>query len=291
MARLRNRATVIVLPLLMWGCGQTVQKKSADESVRFDTSRIVSLHGTVTETLVGLGLQSSIVGVDVTSTYPPELAELPRVGHNRNVSVEGVLSLSPTLIIGTEGNLDAATEEQLRGSGVSFLLLPHGQDVDGAKSLVRSLGDTLGLPDKALPIILGIDASMDKLATLDPAPKVLFIYARGAGTLMVAGEGTQLHSIIGLAGGVNAAIGFSDFKPLTAEAVIAADPDVLLMFDSGLASLDEGGIKSIPGLAVTSAGRNESVITMDGQYLSGFGPRTGQAILELNQRFREIIQP
>ena len=57
-----------------------------------DPVRIVSLDGTVSEILCGLGLQAYLIGVDVTSTYPASLAKLPKVGHNRNISAEGVLA-------------------------------------------------------------------------------------------------------------------------------------------------------------------------------------------------------
>ena len=94
-----------------------------------------------------------------------------------------------------------------------------------------------------------------------------------------------------MAGGKNAVSGFDDFKPLTSEALVAANPDVILMFSSGMESLDGmEGTLSIPGMKEVNAGKNKQIITMDGQYLAGFGPRVGQAVKELNQRFIEISQ-
>ncbi|HYQ97584.1 MAG TPA: ABC transporter substrate-binding protein, partial [Candidatus Nitrosocosmicus sp.] len=117
----------------------------------------------------------------------------------------------------------------------------------------------------------------------------LFVYARGTGTMMVAGDGTPLTGMINLAGGQNATGGFAEYKPLTTEGVIAANPDVILMFDSGEASLSgEGGILSVPGVSATNAGKNKAVITMDGQYLSGFGPRVGKALVELNKKLAAV---
>lgn len=106
---------------------------------------------------------------------------------------------------------------------------------------------------------------------------------------MVAGDHTQLSEMITLAGGQNATGGFEDFKPLTAESVIAANPDVILMFDSGKASLSsEGGVLAVPGVKSTTAGKNNAVIAMDGQYLSGFGPRVGKALVELNTELSKL---
>jgi len=122
---------------------------------------------------------------------------------------------------------------------------------------------------------------------LTKKPKVLFIYARGAGNLMVAGSGTPLHSMIELAGAENAASALTDFKPLTPEALLTTNPDVILMFDKGLQSLGGvDGLLKIEGIATTNAGKNKKVVTMDGQYLSGFGPRVGDAVVELHNKLQ-----
>ena len=121
----------------------------------------------------------------------------------------------------------------------------------------------------------------------DKKPKVLFIYARGAGNLMVAGKETPLHSMIELAGAENAAAELTDFKPLTPEALLTTNPDVILMFDSGLQSLGGvDGLLKVEGIAATNAGKNKKVVSMDGQLLSGFGPRLGEAVVELHNKLQ-----
>jgi iron complex transport system substrate-binding protein len=117
--------------------------------------------------------------------------------------------------------------------------------------------------------------------------KVLFIYARGAGTMMVAGQETPLDKIITLAGAKNAANGFKDFKPLTTEALVAANPDVILLFDSGLESVGGvNGLLKVPGIPQTTAGKQQKIIAMDGQFLSGFGPRVLEAVKELSEKLK-----
>ena len=102
---------------------------------------------------------------------------------------------------------------------------------------------------------------------------------------MVAGQRTQLDEMIKLAGGENAVSGFEDFKPLTAESLVAANPDVILLFDSGLSSLGGiDGLLEVQGIGQTNAGKNRKVVEMDGQFLTGFGPRLGEAILELAKK-------
>ncbi|MET4105966.1 helical backbone metal receptor [Hymenobacter sp. UYP22] len=246
------------------------------------TPRIVSLNGTISEIICALGRQSQLVGVDVTSTYPEALTKLPKVGHNRNISAEGVLALSPTLVVGTTESLKPEVATQLKAAGIPVHLFKQDYSAAGTRQLIKEVAATFGATAQVPAVTARLDAELAKVKKPATSPKVLFIYARGAGTMMVAGQGTSVEKMLQLAGARNAAVGFTDFKPLTAEALVAANPDVLLLFDSGLASLGgKTGLLQIPGVAQTTAGRTGRVIEMDGQLLTGFGPRLGQATAEL----------
>jgi iron complex transport system substrate-binding protein len=128
------------------------------------------------------------------------------------------------------------------------------------------------------------------MAALKLAPankKVLFIYARGTGSMTVSGTGTALDNMIKLAGAQNAITGFAQFKPLSAESLVAANPDVILLFDSGLQSVGGAeGLLGVQGVSATNAGKNKKIVSMDGQFLSGFGLRLPAAIAELNKKLQ-----
>jgi len=249
--------------------------------------RIVSLSGTISEIICDLGRQGQLVGVDVTSTYPAALDKLPKVGHNRNISAEGVLAQNPTLVIGTTESLKPEVAAQLKSAGVRVELFKQTYSVEGTKQLINDVAAAFGASAQAPALLKKLDAQLTQVRKPAKAPKVLFIYARGTGTMMVAGQGTQAEKIIQLAGGQNAATGFAEFKPLTAEALVAANPDVLLLFDTGLQSLGgKASLLQVPGIAQTTAGRTGRVVEMDGQLLTGFGPRLGLAATELAQKLR-----
>ncbi|MDO7849369.1 helical backbone metal receptor [Hymenobacter sp. M29] len=249
--------------------------------------RVVSLSGTTSEIICALGRQGQLVGVDVTSTYPAALEKLPKVGHSRNISAEGVLALTPTLVIGTTESLKPEVAAQLKSAGVAVQLFKQDYSVAGTKQLVKDVAAAFGATAQVPAVLQKLDADLAQARKPAKAPKVLFIYARGTGTMMVAGTGTQAAKVIQLAGGQNAVTDFADFKPLTAEALVAANPDVLLLFDSGLASLGgPAGLQKIPGIAQTTAGKTGRVVEMDGQLLTGFGPRLGQAVTELGQKLK-----
>ncbi len=249
--------------------------------------RIVSLSGTISEIICDLGRQSQLVGVDVTSTYPATLDKLPKVGHTRTISAEGVLAQRPTLVVGTTESLKPEVAAQLKSAGVRVELFRQVYSVEGTKQLIKDVAAAFGASAQVPALLQKLDTQLAQVRQPAKAPRVLFIYARGTGTLMVAGQGTQVEKIVQLAGGQNAATGFTEFKPLTAEALVAANPDVLLLFDSGLQSLGgKAGLLQVPGIAQTTAGRTGRVVEMDGQLLTGFGPRLGLAAAELAKKLQ-----
>jgi iron complex transport system substrate-binding protein len=251
--------------------------------------RIVSLNGNISEMLCALGLEQQIAGVDITSTYPASLQAKPKVGHNRNISAEGVLSLQPTLVLGMDDQLDPSLIEQLQTVKVTTRIFKQELSVQGVRNLLDEVAVATGTNTKAAAIRQQFDKDMSAIKTQSIDRKILFIYARGAGTMMVSGTGTSVDKVIRLAGAQNAVTGFTDFRPLTAESLVAANPDIILLFDSGLKSLGGiDGLLKVPGVAQTAAGRNKKVIAMDGELLSGFGLRLPQAIRELQEKIHQL---
>lgn len=252
-----------------------------------DASRIVSLGGAVTEIVFALGAGDQVVGVDTSSTYPKEKVEgLPKVGYQRRLAAEGVLSLKPTLVLATDEAGPPEAIQQLRDSGVTVLIVKDEDTVEGAKAKILAFGKALGKDEAAAALVKELDADLERagelLKQVKSKPKVMFIYARGAGTAQVAGLKTGAHMMIELAGGENAVTGYENYKPLTAEAAVAAAPDVILMLTRGLQSV--GGIEGLlkePGIAQTPAGQNNRIVDMDDEYLLAFGPRLGKAVIDL----------
>jgi iron complex transport system substrate-binding protein len=266
---------VVVISILYSGC-----------ALAAPPLRIVSANGTLSEILVGLGLEKQIVGVDITSTFPASLDKIPKIGHNRSIAAEGVLTLNPDVIVYTDQSmLSPSVVKQLGSSGKKLVEFKHEFSKEGAIRLIREVGAYFNAKPQAEKMVKGLEADLKRITVPKAPKKLLFIYARGAGTLMVSGTGTSIDKIFGLAGHKNAVQGFTEFKPLTAESLITFNPDVLVLFSSGLESLEGmDGLLKVPGIANTNAGRNRKIVTMDGQLLTGFGPRLGKAAIELSQK-------
>lgn len=248
--------------------------------------RIISLSGTLTEIVVGLGLEKKLVGVDVTSTYPESIQKKTKVGHVRQVGSEAMLSLKPTEVLVVQGSgLRPEIVRQLEQAGVRVTQFQQTLTPAGTEALIRQVAAHFNQEAKGKQMIQAMRSQLKKVVPGPNPPKVLFIYARGAGSLQVSGQNTSVDQLIRLAGGKNAIQGFEDFKPLTSEALVASNPDYLLLFHSGLESL--GGIEGllkIPGLQYTTAGKKRQIIEMDGLLMTGFGPRLGLAIRTLNKQ-------
>ena len=263
------------------------------EEMPDDSSRIVTLGGTITETVFALGAGERVVGVDASSSFPEAANQLPKVVYHRRLSAEGVLSLRPTLIIATTEAGPPEAIQQLESAGVTVLVLPHEPTVENAIAKIERIAAALNVQAHGTALIQALKEELSQVQSAIPQTaaqaKILFLYARGQGMLMVAGQDTGADTMIGLAGGANAIQGYSGYKPLTSEAAVAAAPDVILLMDSGLESVGgTQGLWQLPGLALTPAGQQGRVLSMNGLLLLGFGPRLGQAALALNQALYDV---
>ena len=260
-----------------------------------DTSRIVTLGGSVTETVYALGAGDHVVGVDASSVYPAAATEKPSVGYFRQLPAEGVLSLGPSLVLALEGTGPPTVLDQLRSAGVRVEAIPDAPTVEGTTRKIRQIAGLLGREAQGDALIRQMEAELAEARALrqeaTSTPRVLFIYARGTGSMNVAGRGTSAEAMIELAGAENAITGFAGYKPMTAEAVVSAAPDVLLLLTRGLESI--GGIDGLleqPGIALTPAGENRRVVAMDDLLLLGFGPRLGTAVKELTVKLHPELE-
>jgi iron complex transport system substrate-binding protein len=255
--------------------------------------RIVSLGGDITETIYALDAQSSLVGVDSTSEWPAAARALPDVGYVRQLAAEGVLSLRPELIIATHDAGPPPVLAQLRSAGVRIETLPVTYTPDEVVAKVRSIGHLLGKDSAANQLADKIQTQYGELAKAVTAmpkhPRAIFMMSAGGGSPLLAGNDTAATHAIALAGGLNAVDGYTGYKPVSAEAMAALAPDVIVLMRERADVL--GGVEGVlklPGVALTPAGKARRVILVDGQALLGFGPRNAEQELVLQRELAAL---
>jgi len=254
-----------------------------------DTSRLLALSitGTIAELVDSYGLSDNLVGRDVSTQIPghEDLPVVTKDGHS--IDAESVLALSPTLIItdGSIGPTDVVL--QLRDAGIQVVTVSRANDPESTYELAREVAAALGVDPLAEKLIEQVQeavaAKEAEIAELLPAdeskrPRVAFLYVRGtAGVYYLFGEGSGIDSMIDSLGAVDVAeeIGWVGEKPMTSEALVALNPDVLLVMTKGLESAGgvEGLLEAQPSIALTNAGKHRRIIDVEDTLIFAGGTR------------------
>ncbi|MGA7439458.1 MAG: hemin ABC transporter substrate-binding protein [Luteibacter sp.] len=253
-------------------------------------TRIVSLGGDVTETIYAIHAQDQLAGVDSTSTWPEAAHTLPDVGYVRQLSAEGVLALRPDLILATHDAGPPTAMEQIRGAGVRIETLPVSRSPADIEAKIRRIGVITGHVKEADALASTVATRFAALAKTVAAmrvhPRAVYLMSAGNGSPMAAGHDTAADRAIVLAGGVNAAAEVPGYKAVSAEALVAMQPDAILLMKEQEASV--GGVDGalrLPGVADTPAGKAKRIYFVEGQALLGFGPRTAESAAALQARW------
>jgi iron complex transport system substrate-binding protein len=254
-----------------------------------DASRIlaVDLYGSLAEIVFALGLGGSVVGRDTATTFEAA-KDLPLVtpaGHD--LSAEGILRLNPSVVLTDSTTGPATVIDQLRASGIPVVFFDPGRNLDGVPARMTAVAEALGVPraGHALAARFAEELSVAADSTMDSRPTVAFLYLRGsAGVYLIGGDLAGSDAMIEAAGGIDAgsALGLQRFRPLTAEGLAAAAPDVLLVMTAGLESV--GGVDALlqlPGIAQTPAASTRRVVDIDDGMLLTFGARSPRVVRAL----------
>ncbi len=258
-----------------------------------DTSRVIAmdLAGSLAATVWGLGFGDSLVGRDISTTFPGarDLPVITSGGHT--VNIEAIIALKPTLVItdGSIGPIDVVT--QLRDVGITVVFVHDAASFDGAAQLARDVGAVFGSPEVggllAVRIEDEVTAAQARIAALAPTGadrlRVVFLYLRGsAGVYYLFGEESGADDLIAGLSAIDVAgeLGWSGMRPLTDEAMVAADPDVILVMTGGLESVGgvDGLLESKPAIALTKAGQHRRFVDMDDGQILSFGPRSAHVL-------------
>jgi iron complex transport system substrate-binding protein len=250
-----------------------------------DTSRIVSIGGAVTEILYALGVADRVVARDDTSVYPPQAMEKPSIGYVRALTAEGVLSLSPSVVIAVKGAGPKEAIDVLEKASVPFVLVPDDHTAEGVAEKIRVVAAAAGVPERGAELAKAVEEDLASFAAMrekiTSRRKAVFVLGLMGGSATLGGAHTSADAIFALAGVDNALSAMDGFKPASDEAALASNPDaVVIMAERGHA-LTPDVVFAMPVFADTPAAKARRLISMSGNYLLGFGPRTAHAARDL----------
>jgi iron complex transport system substrate-binding protein len=275
------------LPLSLGTASQAFAKSPSSQAN--GEPRLVSIHGSLTEVVYLLEAEHLLVGTDTTSTHPAAAHRTPKVGYLRQLSAEGLLSLRPHAVLGTDEAGPPAVLAQLRQAGVPLRLVNVKHRFEDLVEKVSLVGEATRRPAAAQALSADLQrrwqATQQKVARRHSSavPRVLFIMAHGPAA-MLAGTDTGAHAMLTYAGAHNAMAEVQGWRALNAESAVQARPDWVVTTQESVTAL--GGLQKfwqLPGLSMTPAGRQQRVLSFDTMALLGFGPRMPVALEALQQ--------
>ncbi|KAA0986850.1 hemin ABC transporter substrate-binding protein [Pseudomonas sp. ANT_J28] len=256
--------------------------------------RWVSAGGALSEWISALGGESKLVGVDTTSQHPESLKALPSIGYQRQLSAEGILSLRPQILVGTEEMGPPPVLSQVRSAGVQVELFSAQPDLSTLQGNLQRLGKLLGADDQASHLFQTYQQQLDqqrirvtRAQLKEKSPGVLLLLGHAGDKPLIAGKDTAADWLLQQAGGHNLAT-HTGYKPFSVESLVSLDPDVLVFADRALTgdAARAALFKENPILSSTRAAKDGRVMELDPTLLvGGLGPRLPAALRKLSDAF------
>lgn len=289
----KNIFAILSLCLLAGACNRFKNKEKDGEK----ELRVVSLSKHLTEMMFALGKGSDLVACDLSSTYPDSAKLLKTVGYHRALSAEGIISVEPDLVIHSKDIGPENVEPQLIKAGLNVKVFGGASTFDSAKLLLHELGKYFHAESKADSITKKMDGDLAKAVAalqsrnIKDTPSVMIIHFGRANNIyfVMSGRKGVGDKMIRLAGGKVTVYDAKGARQISAEAVAAANPDIIIATDFGFDQM--GGMEKfasgVPGVALTNAAKNKRIYRFEEHDLIYFGPRTGDNIIKL----MDLIHP
>jgi iron complex transport system substrate-binding protein len=236
----------------------------------------VALAPSFVEVLFAIGAGDAVVAADDNTDYPPEAANLPKIS-GFEPSVEGIAAYEPDLVLMLfdPGGL----QDALQQLGINTLFLASPDSIEATFAQISTLGLAMGRSAAAQGLVGQMRAVVNsivvKLPAGAPGPRV---YHEVDNTYYTAGPGSFIDDLYTTLGAQNIAESTGEaFPQLSAEAIIEADPEVIILADE-FAGESADTVAARPGWDQISAVKNARVHLLDPNIVSRPGPRLIDAL-------------
>ena len=284
---MKKTAFLLLATIILFSCGRFGNREIDGKK----DMRIVCLSKQLTEYVFALGKGHNIVAVDLSSTYPDSAKLLKTVGYHKALAAEPIISMNPDLVIHSNDIGPENVLPQITKAGLNIKAFGGANTIDSAKFLLKELGAFFGVEKKADSVIASMEAGITRAADslkalgVKDSLKVMIIHfgLRNNNYFVMSGRNGVGDKMIRMAGCTPATYNGKGAREMSPEAVAMANPDIIIATDFGfdrMGSMDKF-IASVPGLALTNAGKNKRIVRFEEHDIVYFGPRSGDNIIKL----------
>lgn len=266
----------------------TIDAVNGEVNLDQQPERIVSLSPSATEILFAIGAGDQLVAADEYSTYPDEAPTTELSAYDPNV--EAIAGYSPDLVVianDTNGIVGA-----LAKLDIPTIVNPAPTTIDEGYDGIAALGLATGHVDETAKVVADMRADIEK--ALDAAPQGgLRIYHELDEKHYAASSSSFIGSVYDSLGATNIADAAdkqkSGYPQLTEEAIIAADPELIVVTDQVSYTADD--VARRPGWETVTAVKNGNIVTVDADISSRWGPRLPQLIESIADAMASVKTP
>ena len=238
--------------------------------------RIISYSPGATEILFAIDAGSRVVATDRFSNYPPETSTLPKLEYS-SPDPEAALAQEPDLVLFATRQRDQV--QQFRDLGMALLFIEEADSIEGVFDNILLFGELSGNERQAESLVASMRSRIEAVTrTIDDVEQGPRVFYEITADLYTASPDTFIGSMLSLLKAQNVAAGAqSPFPQLSAEAVIEADPQLVLLSDAAFGESLET-VAARPGWGDISAVVNERVHPIDANIVDRPGPRIADGI-------------
>jgi iron complex transport system substrate-binding protein len=252
----------------------TVAAENGDVVVSEEPARIVSLSPTATETLFAIGAGDQVIAVDDQSNYPAEAPTTDLSGFQPNI--EAIAEYEPDLVVA--GFDPGGLVEGLETIGVTVLFQPAAAELEDAYEQIAELGEATGNSEEAHALVEEMEGELARLASEAEAAAGLSVYHELGPDFFSATSETFIGSVYRLLGLENIAdaadAGAPHYPQLSAEYILDADPDLIVLADTKCCGETAATVAERPGWKRIAAVAGGDIVEADDDVASRWGPRT-----------------
>lgn len=267
------------------GSDDAAPADQTDQAAAGEPQAIVSLSPTTTEMVYAVGAGEQVVAVDERSDFPAGAPVTDLSGYTPNL--EAILGYEPDLVLATDDNGDIVAG--LERSGVEVLLLPAAETLDDTYTQLEQVGAATGKIGEAAELVARMQGEIDEIVASVPERETPLTYFHELDdTYFTVTDSTYVGEIYSLLGMTSIATGDTDYPQLSEEAILEADPDLILLADGQCCGMTPERVAERAGWDELTAVRENRVHVVDEDLASRWGPRVVNFMREVAAIITEI---